>query len=137
MSTASGVGLRDQRLRVYAHSDAGEDGFARPIFTYQNTYWGRLDIVTSAEQIAPPAQQHADYRFKVKATFDYRATIPEKGLIKINDEVYFIRGVVPIRALWRKEVALERVSTDAFATFELFEGEDVNDGLHLVDPASS
>lgn len=131
---ASAPGLRDQRIRVYELKQNSETGFPRPLYSYLYTLWGRLDVKSDQQRVPAAPQAHTEYRERAKASFSYASTIPRDGLLKVGDEVYFVRGVTPRRALWRTEVDCERIDTQQFAEFSVFEGDDVTDGVHLVTP---
>jgi hypothetical protein len=129
--------LRNQRIAIYQRAEAGSDGFQRPVYSYLYTLWGRLDDARDAQVVASAPQAHTEYRDRVKATFNYTAVIPEDGIMLFADEIYFIRGILKRRQLWRTDVDGERVSAQQFAEFTLFEGASVADGAHLVDTSQA
>lgn len=133
---SSTTSLRDQRLRIYERQEAGSNGFSRPVYVYLYTLWGRLDIAEQHQSNPSQPLGHTEYVTRIAASFSYRAAIPENGMIKRGDEVYFIRGVVPQRQTFSKDVVLQRVSPENFAEFDTFEGDSVLDGLHLVYSSS-
>ena len=121
---------------MYEHVNNSDDGFARPVYRYLYTLWARLDPARDQQRVAQQPAVHTEYREQARATFSYRAQIPHDGLLKINDEIYFIRGVNPRRQLWRTEVTCERVDVEIFATFQIYEGDSTTDGIHLVSPSA-
>lgn len=131
MSTA--VGLRDQRLRFYARSDAGRDGNVRAVFSFvAPEAWGRLD--ESSSQVAVFAQR---LQLKIDAVAEVadEITVPVHGICKDPDGVlWWIRGINRVRQLRRVLIGVERVTEDVAVTTILYENASTLDGTHLVDP---
>lgn len=130
-------GLLDQRLRFFARTENGADGFARPVYSFTGEYWGRIDATADNQTIAQSPQAHMDTRTTLTATVAEYVPIDPFGLVKIlgGDALFFVRGVVRIRHLRSVRVSLDAIDPTEFATFELYEGEDTLDGYHLVLPA--
>ncbi len=127
------VGLRDQRLRLYARSDSGTEGFVRAVFTFVAEWWGRLDESHVAVTIA---QQRLQVKLDAVAVFSDEPTIPVNGVLKdtLTGQSWWIRGFNSSRQLRTTTVALERVTDDQFVTFRFTEGTtSAMDGTHLVD----
>lgn len=128
--------LLDQRIRVYELQNAGADGFERPVYAYLFTLWGRFDFYSDQQQVAVAPMQHTEYVEGIKASFSYRAAIPRNGILRRGEDIAFIRGIVKHRATWRLDVVCERVNVERFAEFQVYEGDAVIDGIHLVYPSS-
>lgn len=129
---SNAVGLRDQRLRIYAASDVGMDGITRTVYTYTRTWWARLD--ESSATVRAMAVQLA-MQLDAVAQFADEAVVPVASVLKDpSGTMWWVRGINPIRATRRINVGLERVSMEQVATFVLYEGESTLDGVHLIDP---
>lgn len=128
-------GTLDQRLRFYSRTDAGADGFQRPVYGFTVERWGRLDDTSERSTVPLSPQAHVEHRTDAVATIAADVPVDLNGIVKVGALLYFVRGVVKIRQLRCQRVSLERIDPTAYAMFELYEGEDVLDGLHLVDPA--
>jgi hypothetical protein len=127
-------GTLDQRLRFYTRTDAGADGFIRPVYVFTAERWGRVDATSERAQVPLSPQAHVEHRTDAVATIAEGIAVDPNGLVKLGTDLYFVRGVVRIRQLRCQRLALEAVDPTAFATFILVEGQSVLDGLHLVDP---
>lgn len=128
-------GTLDQRLRFYARTEAGADGFIRPVYVFSVERWGRVDVTSEQAQVPLSPQAHVEHRAAVVATIADGITVDPNGLVKVGTALYFVRGVVRIRQLRCQRITLEAIDPTAYATFVLVEGQSVLDGLHLVDPA--
>ena len=127
-------GTLDQRLRFYSRTDAGADGFMRPVYGFTVERWGRLDDTSERATVPLSPQAHVEHRTDAVATIADGIAVDLNGIVKVGALLYFVRGVVKIRQLRCQRVSLERIDPTAYAMFELYEGQDVLDGLHLVDP---
>lgn len=138
---SNATGLRSQRIRIYERREDGSQGFSRPVYRYAATLWGRLDDRTARQTVNVPPQAHSEYRYGARATFSYRAAIPNDGVLKVTvdgeEQLYFVRGVTYRRALWRAEVDAERIDVETFTDKLVFEDESVADGVHLVSPSAT
>lgn len=129
--------LLDQRLRLYAPRDTGDGGFGRPVYEFQRERWGRVDGLTAAETVAFESSTHTEYRVTAKASVAIETEVPNAGLVRVGDLLYWVRGVVPVRATRRHEVALERIEPTAYAEFDLVDTPPTTDGLHLIYGSAS
>jgi hypothetical protein len=129
--------LLDQRLRFYAPRDTGAGGFGRPIYEFVHERWGRIDGITEAETVAYQAATHTEYRLTAKGSVAIETEVPLSGLVKVGDLLYWVRGVVAVRAHRRNEIALERIDPTAYETFAYVDTPPTTDGLHLIYPPSS
>lgn len=136
MLIATAPGLRDQRVRVYRPVVTNVDGFLSTSYWFVGEYWSRIQIATSRESVAGDPQQHLDFRTEASALFDSYAVVPQNGLVRWRDEVYFVRGVVLQRAVEAKTASLELISTDRFRSFVLVETPTapVADDFPTIDP---
>jgi hypothetical protein len=128
-------GTLDQRLRFYRRDEAGADGFSRPVYQFTSERWGRVDAVSDRATVPLAPQAHVEHRTDAVATIAEDVIVDPNGVVIVNAALYFVRGVVRIRQLRCQRVTLEAIDPTSYATFELFEDEDVLDGLHLVVPA--
>jgi hypothetical protein len=129
----SGIGLRNERVRIYTRTDGGSDGFARPVYTFLAERWGRVAYAGAQFRLGGTPAAAYDTRYDALATFADEITLPTDGLLLAGGEVFYLRGTVRSTLLRRQTVRLERVSAETFARFTLFEGDSVHDGTHLVD----
>lgn len=130
-------GLLNQRVTFYARQDGGADGFARPVYVKTGTYWGRLDDTADAVTIPGAPSAHMESRTSAVATVMDSVPVPTYGIARIGDgPLYYIRGVYLKRVLRCQKLTLEAVDPTAVATFDVFEGVEVQDGTHLVTPAA-
>lgn len=125
--------MLDQRLRFYARTDAGADGFQRPVYEFTAERWGRIDDTSERATVPLSPQAHVEHRTDAVATIAADVAVDPNGIIKVGALLYFVRGVVTIRQLRCQRVSLERIDPTAYAMFELYEGQEVLDGLHLID----
>lgn len=132
-------GLLDQRLRFYSRSDDGADGFQRPLYTYEATYWGRLDQTTNAFTVAGAPQAHTDSRTTAVATVAEYVPVSKYGVVRLEggSVIYFIRSVYPVRQMACQQIVLEEVDPTAYAEFVGSDPDAVADGVHLVVGASA
>jgi hypothetical protein len=129
-------GTLDQRLRFYRRRDAGADGFSRPVYEFTLERWGRVDAVSDRATVPLAPQAHVEHRTDAVATIAEGIAVDPNGLVKLGADLYFVRGVVRIRQLRCQRITLEAIDPTAYAMFQLHEGADVLDGLHLVDPST-
>lgn len=135
MSSANAVGLRDQMLRLYARTNRGTKGNVIPTFTFTAQWWGRLDTVTSRVRTATEKQQ---VTYDAQAQFADECVVPPQGILKDeNGVIWWLRGVVTVRATRTILVGLDRIDEELSKTFTFIEGADVLDGVHLIDPVGS
>jgi len=132
-------GLLDRRLRVYERAENGADGFIRPQYRFVAEWWGRVDRREARQTVPLAPQGHVEARSDAIAHLGEQASVQSFGLLKdtLDDALYYVRGVVPVRQVRLVRVALEAIEPTDYATFEVFEGEDVLDGEHLVGPEES
>lgn len=130
-------GTVDQRLRFYRRTDAGADGMLRPVYVFTAERWGRVDDTAQRATVPLAPQSHVEHRTDAVATIASDIVVDQNGLVKWGDTIYFVRGVITIRQLRCQRLTLEAIDPTAYATFELYEGEDVLDGLHLLDEVVS
>lgn len=133
-SSANAVGLRDQMLRLYARINRGTRGNVIPTFTFNAQWWGRIDTTISRVRTASEKQQ---VTYDAQAQFADECTVPPQGILK--DEtgtIWWLRGVVAVRATRTILVGLDRIDEELSKTFVLIEGDSLLDGVHLVDPVA-
>lgn len=136
------MSLLDQRLRFYAPSDSGAGGFGRPVYTFTIERWGRIDPMTAAQVVAYQAATHTEYRITTKGAVAQETDVPLSGIVRLGafddpaSELYWIRGVVYVRATRRKELALERIEPTAYQDFDITDTPPTTDGLHLIYPST-
>lgn len=128
-------GLMDQRIRLYRRTDAGADGFARPVYVFTSEYWGRIDDTSDLQSVPLSPQAHVESRTTATATLADYVDVPRFGIIRIGtgEPLYFVRGVHVVRQLRCVRVALEAITPTEFASFTLYENENVLDGVHLLE----
>lgn len=127
----------DQRLRFYAPSDSGSGGFGRPVYTFTTERWGRVDPMTAAETVAYQAATHTEYRIQTRGSVAIETDVPDAGLVRVDDVLYWVRGTVDVRVTRRREIALERIEPTAYADFSVTDTAPTTDGLHLIVPSSA
>lgn len=131
-------GLLDQRLRFYARHDGGADGFMRPVYVFTGEYWGRVDVVSASQTVATSPQAHMDNAYEMKASvYDY-VDVDPMGVVRVvgNGALAYVRGVYTARATRTKEIKLEEIGPEEYATFVVYEDTEVLDGVHIVDPVA-
>jgi len=128
------AGRLDQRVSLWAREDAGADGFMRPVYAYQGTYWGRIDATSDGQNVGTDPQMHISYRTTARATVADYVPVPLAGLVRLegDETVYWVRGVVPQRQLRSQRLDLEAVAPTDAVEFAGFEGLPTLDGVHLV-----
>src|ERR1017187_628558 len=125
------TGLRDQMLRLYARSNAGRGCTVRPVFTFTAEWWGRVDTLTSSTH---SAQDKLQLKFDAQAQFADECTVPANGVLKDESgTLWWLRGIVKIRATRTLLVGLDRIDEELAKTFTLYEGASTLDGVHLLD----
>jgi hypothetical protein len=129
------AGLRDQRLRVYRRDDAGADGFSRPVFVFDGEWWGRLDAAPASTRTGQQPMAAYEMQSDARATVAYEIHIPADGLVLVDGVAFLVRGVVRDRLLWRTDISLSRVASDAVTISTKYETPGELGGYHLVDPA--
>ncbi len=131
----SAIGLRDQRVRTYAKSDQGTDGVVRPVFTFANEYWGRIDESAAAVRFA---QEKLQLKVDALAEFSDDVAIPVNGFLldTLTGLHWWVRKIYNVRALHRLWVGLEAISEELVATFTIYEGASTLDGVHVIDPGT-
>lgn len=128
------AGRLDQRLSFWAREDGGADGFVRPVYVYQGTYWGRVDVTGASENIGNEPQSHVSYRSAARGTVADYVAVPLNGIVRIEDDtaVYWVRGVVRLRQLRAQRLDLQVVTPTEVVEFAGFEGLSTLDGVHLL-----
>lgn len=131
---SSAIGLRDQRVKVYELTDQGSDGFARPVYKWLYTRWGRLDDTAAAVRIA---QQKLQLEIEAVCEFSSETECPVNGILvdELTGLPWMVRGIYGVRLLGRTVVGLDRITEEQYKTFVIYEGDSTLDGKHLVDPA--
>jgi hypothetical protein len=133
-------GLLNQRLTFYTREDGGADGFQRPVYVRTGEYWGRLDATADAFTIPPSPAAHLEMQTTAVATVMDSVPVPTFGLVRIGEAggsgpLYFLRGTVLKRQLRCQQLTLDAVDPTQAASFTVYEGVEVQDGVHLVLPA--
>lgn len=113
-----GAGYRDQRIKIYESRDIGEDGVTHTVWRFLYERWGRVDRISSQQTLANQPQNSQHYVSPGQASFDYRVTVPENGLLLTSDKAYFVRGTISLRQLAELKVVVEEVSDAAFEQLE-------------------
>lgn len=122
----------DQRLRFYAPSDTGAGGFGRPVYVFQHERWGRIDEMSAQQVIAYQAATHTQYNITSKGSCAIETEVPPSGIVRVGALLYWVRGIVPVRATRRNEMALERIDPTKFKDFDLNDTPPTDDGLHMI-----
>jgi hypothetical protein len=124
---------------MYTREDGGADGFQRPVYVYAGEYWGRIDDTADAQTVPLSPQAHIEARTTAVAYLSEAAPVTAYGIVRVDNlpPLYFVRGIVKVRALRLQRVDLEAIDPTAFADFTLFEDADVLDGVHLVSPTNA
>lgn len=128
-------GLLDTRLAFYRRDQNGGDGFARSVYVKTGVYWGRLDATAQRQNIGGAPMSHSDIRTTYTATVADYVTIDPFGLVKIegtDETLYYIRGVVAMRALQGQRVDLESIDPSSYNTFTIYDPAEATDGEHLL-----
>lgn len=82
------IGLRDQRVRVYAYSanaDADGAGIPQPAYTYQASWWGRVEVPRGAE-VAQAGQ--AEHVHDLVVSLSDEAVVTEDGALLLKETPY-------------------------------------------------
>ena len=112
------AGRLDQRVSFWAREDAGADGFVRPVFVYQGTYWGRIDHTAQTQNVGTEPQAEINYRSPARATVaDYVAAHECAHLIEANHGPRFwalVHGLVGDHAPHRDWLRREGARLHAF-----------------------
>lgn len=126
-------GLLDRRLQVYERRDNGADGFVRPVMVLLGEWWGRIDAIADAQTVPLSPQSHVEARQTARATVADYVPTPATGAIRIDGtgDVYWVRGVVPLRAMRAKRLDLEWIDPTEASTFVGFEAQPVH-GVHFL-----
>jgi hypothetical protein len=130
MSTA--IGLRDQRLRLYERREEGSDGFSRPVFYFSGEWWGRIDTISAMTREIAGAGAFAQ-GVTMAALFSDEINVPINGVLRHEDDIYFVTSVYKARLLRRIVVALEALTREQVQVLKLYDTE-VADGTHIVEP---
>lgn len=132
-------GTLNQRLRFYRKTDAGADGFTRPVYVYTGEFWGRIDATSDNQTVPLSPQSHVESRTSATATVADYVSIDPYGILRVDNAgpLYFVRGIVLVRQLRCQRITLEAIDPTASATFSVYEDEDVLDGVHLVAPTNA
>jgi hypothetical protein len=138
---SSAVGLRDQRLRLYARQEGGSDGYVEPHFLFTVERWGRLGSGRSSSQApstgggGPGERQQMKTDAVAEFAFEVAAEVPLAGLLRDPDGVlWWIRGIDPRRQTRRVVVGVDRVTPEEATTFIVYDGASPLGGTHVVDP---
>lgn len=126
-------GTMDQRLRFYRRTETYPDGMVRPVYVLTEERWGRVDDTAQRASVSMSPQAHVEHRTDAVATIATGIVVDPNGLVRVGARLYFVRGVITLRQLRGQQVTLEAIDPTEYAVFELYEGEDVLDGLHLVE----
>lgn len=89
------VGLRDQLLAVYTHSDAGANGWAQNAYTFAGEWWGGVRQLSARERFVGGQAAHevdAIITLSDEAVVDTDAIIRRRDLYLGLDEFYRITG---------------------------------------------
>lgn len=127
-------GLLDRRLAFFARQENGGDGFNRPVYVKSGTFWGRIDATSSRQNIGTSPMAHMEIRTQLSATVASYVPVDPYGLIQIDgaSTLYYVRGIVEMRALQGQRIDLEEVEPTAAQTFALYDPAEVTDGEHLL-----
>jgi len=131
-------GTLNQRVRVYRREDVGADGFARPVYAFVTERWGRIDDTASRQQVSLSPQAHVEARGDAVLTCAEDVAVDPFGVVRVagSDVLYWVRGIVAQRQVRAQRVTLERVTPEQFAALEVYEGDEVLDGVHLIEPGA-
>ena len=127
-------GRLDQRLAIYEQIDNGADGFARPVMVWRGEFWGRIDATADAQTVPLSPQSHVENRQTARAMVADYVDVPAFGALRVDGtgDVYWVRGVVPLRQLRAKRIDLEWINPTEAASFVGFEAQPVQDGAHFL-----
>lgn len=130
---SNATGLRDTPIRLYERTNSGTDGFVRAVFSFTAWWWGRLDESSAGVRAA---QEKVQQKLDAVATFSDEAIVPLAGIAKDDTTglYWWIRGINPVRQTRSQIVGLERITEEQVATFTIYEGDSVLDGVHVVEP---
>lgn len=128
-------GLLDRRLRVYAKTEAGADGFTRPLWVFLFERWGRLDVTSNALEIVS-TQSNREQNVMGKATFADGVTVPAEAVIRDTTDsgglLWLVTGTVRARQTRTNSVMVVAI-TDSVTAYPTMESAEVLDGLHLIE----
>jgi hypothetical protein len=128
-------GLLDRRLRVYGRTEAGADGFTRPLWVFLFERWGRLDAVSDTLEIVS-TQSHREQNVGARVTFADGITVPPEAIIRDTADnpnaLWLVTGVVKARQTRTIRVSVVSVADTATA-YPTMESVEVLDGVHLVE----
>lgn len=139
---SSAIGLRDQRLRLYARTDQGTDGFVQSAFVLDSERWGRVDESSASSRVM---QAKLGMKVDGMAEFADEVVVPAAGILVNAIDVesdgtvlagWWIRSITTSRALRRAFVGLERISEDKFKEITFYDQANQLDGVPLVEPIS-
>lgn len=128
-------GLLDRRLRCYAKTEAGADGFSRPLWVFAFERWGRLDVTSDALEIVS-TQSHREQAVGAKVTFADGVTVPAESIIRDAGDtgglLWLVTGAVRVRQTRALSVSVVSVA-DSHTAYPTMEAVEVIDGVHIIE----
>lgn len=128
-------GLLDRRLRVYAKTEAGADGFSRPLWVFVFERWGRLDVTSNGLEIVS-TQSNREQNVAAKVTFADGVTVPAEAVIRDTADsgglLWLVTGAVRVRQTRTIRVMVVLIA-DSVTAYPTMEAAEVLDGVHLIE----
>ena len=128
-------GLLDRRLRVYAKTEAGADGFSRPLWVFVFERWGRLDVTSNALEIVS-TQSNREQAIGAKVTFADGVTVPAEAVIRDTADsgglLWLVTGAVRVRQTRTVSVSVVSIA-GSVTSYPTMESVEVLDGVHLIE----
>jgi hypothetical protein len=130
-------GTLDQRIRIYQRQDVGADGFQRPVYVFVEERWGRIDESASRQNVSMSPQAHVEARSDATLTCAEDVAVDPFGVVRVANGtiLYWVRGTFKARQVRAQQVTLERVTPEQWVALEVYESDEVLDGVHLIEPA--
>jgi len=130
------TGMRQQRLRLYAPTDRGSDGYVRPAYVFLVERWGSLNELKTATSLM---QERLQTRLDAVCELADEVQIPINGIVidatdPTDSRAWWIRGANTLQRLRRTTVALERITDEQFRDFDVYDSPSSLDGVHLINP---
>jgi hypothetical protein len=132
-------GLLDRRVRLYAPSNEGADGFVRTVYVRVGEWWARLDETADAEQVPLSPQAHLEGRIAGVLTVADYVPVPRGGIAREANgtQLFHVRGIVQQRAIRAQRVTVEAIDPAQWNEYNVYDDLEVLDGTHLIVPSAT
>lgn len=123
------IGLRRDRVRIYAFGDNGTDGVPSSLYTFTAERWGRLISGAGREiRIGGKAEQLAD----AIIVLSDEAVLDGNALLQVNGECYYVRALSAKPMAREVHAICQRADDDFFIAELLADGTIAADGTQVA-----